>query len=293
MTWTKTRRKIQAILIFLCCIRQVRSLLKGVCHDRSLLQVAWLDIDMIYLYSKNRKLNIESELRISIIYIFHHMIYTSFSTECLLFTPRPFPSSWNVWITDLDDIGGIWSFEILAVLETPKSPPFGAGDEGRKIRHATFKDEDGKGCLICVEKTHVLNFIPYTGLPWITLLLKGFFVVSLFGVYAGLNFCHDNQPPAGGREVSSGPCSTWTGVQKEHPWPLLFTEKKGGRFWRVDLAGLLLNLWKVSGRWSPLRFVHWQALYNSLLRHLKGTHTLQRFQASLQEEYSDAFIEFL
>lgn len=70
MTWTKTRRKIQAILIFLCCIRQVRSLLKGVCHDRSLLQVAWLDIDMIYLYSKNRKLNIESELRISIIYIY-------------------------------------------------------------------------------------------------------------------------------------------------------------------------------------------------------------------------------
>lgn len=250
MTWTKTRRKIQAILIFLCCIRQVRSLLKGVCHDRSLLQVAWLDIDMIYLYSKNRKLNIESELRISIIYIyiFHLIRYIPVSQ---LNASNSLPSfqvhemfESQTWMR-----GGIWILEILAVLETPFTPIWCR--RWRPQDPACHLQRWGRQRVphLCW-KTHGVWFFPYTGLPWITLLLKGFFVVfTVWGLCRyNLNFCYDNQPPAGGREVSSGPCSTWTGVQKEHPWPLLFTEKKGGRFWRVDLAGLLLNLWKVSGK---------------------------------------------
>ena len=191
--------------------------------------------------------------------------------------------------------GGIWSYsnscgagntEITPIWERrwrPQDPACHLQRWGRqRVTHLCWKPHGVSSFL-----TQVCHGSP--------LLLKGFFVVSLFGGLCryNLNFCHDNQPPAGGREVSSGPCSTWTGVQKEHPWPLLFTEKKGGRilarwFGRFVVESLE-DFWKDEVPFGLFT----GKLYTILFWGIWKAHTLQRFQASLQEEYSDAFIEFL
>lgn len=201
--------------------------------------------------------------------------------------PPKLPSfqEWNVWITDLDERWNLKS-EILAVLSPftlilrrwrPQDPACHLQRWGRRKGCKGTELVKGTACLTspvvasfvlknpCVSSflTQVCHGSPFS--------LK-FFVVSLFGGLCRSDFCHDNQPLQVEERWAQGL------VQHEREFKRSTLGRCCSRKKKVADFGALI--WPVCcwifgrflERWSPLRFVHWQALYNSLLRHLKGTH---------------------
>lgn len=135
-------------------------------------------------------------------------------------------------------------------------------------------------------------FIPYTGLPWITLLLKVFCCFTVWG-----------SMPVWISAMITNPCRWKRGELRA-----LFNMNGSSK--GAPLAAVVhgKKRWQILARWFG-RFVveslegFWKdevpfglftgKLYTILFWGIWKAHTLQRFQASPQEEYSDAFIEFL
>lgn len=220
--------------------------------------------------------------------------------------PPKLPSfqEWNVWITDLDERWNLKS-EILAMLSPftpilrrwrPQDPACHLQRWGRLFGWRALSREKGVshvsgGCLICVEKP-MCFFIPYTGLPWITLLLKVFCCFTVWG-----------SMPVWISAMITNPCRWKRGELRA-----LFNMNGSSK--GAPLAAVVhgKKRWQILARWFG-RFVveslegFWKdevpfglftgKLYTILFRGIWKAHTLQRFQASPQEEYSDAFIEFL
>lgn len=221
--------------------------------------------------------------------------------------PPKLPSfqEWNVWITDLDERWNLKS-EILAVLSPftlilrrwrPQDPACHLQRWGRRKGCKGTELVKGTACLTspvvasfvlknpCVSSflTQVCHGSPFS--------LK-FFVVSLFGGLCRSDFCHDNQP-----------------LQVEERWAQGLVQHER-EFKRSTLGRCCSRKkrWQILARWFG-RFVveslegFWKdevpfglftgKLYTILFWGIWKAHTLQRFQASPQEEYSDAFIEFL